>query len=166
MLVTSLNLAAWEAVRHISCPYGKHLYPGHKLSHLIRLQGSQQPSRRLTLMAGSFEAVDLWTPPLCLRHELNNLTFIEGNFMTPFPGIEGNKKGMLGAYRLWPCQFSGICLRTNQTLSEWGVHIVFDDPGAYLHWGVWGDWGNAYPRDGLHAEQIFPHLVFRAYWKT
>ena len=144
----------------------KHLLPGTQIISFDTFAGFPATKPEIdAYAAGSFEAVDL-SELRCFaaRHELNNLTFIEGNFEDTVPqALKEIKKVCLAHI---DCDlYDSVTFAYEQTkpyLSE-GSYIVFDDPLVPTCIGAFEAIEELLiRRDGLHAEQIFPHLVFRA----
>lgn len=144
----------------------KHLLPGTRVVSFDTFAGFPGTDPAVdAYRKGAFETVDLAE----LRAHvaslgLDNLTFIEGAFDDTLPGALADigqvclahvdcdiYDGVVSAYEL-----------TKPYLSE-GAYLVFDDPLVPTCIGAFEAVEELLiRRDGLHAEQIYPQLVFRA----
>ena len=144
----------------------KHLLPGTQIISFDTFTGLPKTKPEIDAHAeGDFDTVDLSElRAFAARHELSNLTFFEGNFHDTVPrALKEIKKVCLAHI---DCDlYESVAFAYEQTkhyLTE-GSYIVFDDPLVPTCIGAFEAIEELLiRRDGLHAEQIFPHLVFRA----
>jgi hypothetical protein len=114
---------------------------------------------------GAFDKVDLEE---LRRHVasigLDNLTFVEGKFDDTLPGALPTIGQVCLAHI--DCDIYDSVVSTYELTKPYlapGAYLVFDDPLVPTCIGAFEAVEELLVRrDGLHAEQIFPHLVYRA----
>ena len=144
----------------------KHLLPGVQIISFDTFAGFPETKPEIDAYAeGSFETVDLFElRAFAAKHELNNLTFIEGNFHDTVPGaLREIKKISLAHIDCDLYESVALAYEESRRYLTEDSYIVFDDPLVPTCIGAFEAIEELLiRRDGLHAEQIFPHLVFRA----
>lgn len=144
----------------------KELLPGSMITSFDTFKGF--PKTNLEVDAyrqGSFENVDvneLRTYAAAL--DLNNLTFIEGAFEDTIPQAL-KELGQIALAHI-DCDVYDSVAYTYKEIKPYlisGGYLIYDDPLVPTCIGAFEAIEEFLIRkDGLHAEQIFPHLVFRS----
>ena len=144
----------------------KELLPGSMITSFDTFKGFPKTNPEVdAYRQGSFENVDvneLRTYAAAL--DLNNLTFIEGAFEDTIPQAL-KELGQIALAHI-DCDVYDSVAYTYKEIKPYlinGGYLIYDDPLVPTCIGAFEAIEEFLIRkDGLHAEQIFPHLVFRS----
>ena len=145
----------------------QHLLPGTRVISFDTFAGFPDTDPTIDIYGkGSFEAVDIGElRAYVAANGLDNLSFVEGAFADTLPKALPDiarvalmhvdcdiYDGVIDSYELTKPYFSP------------NAYLIFDDPLVPTCIGAFEAVEELLVRrDGLHAEQIYPHLVYRAH---
>jgi predicted O-methyltransferase YrrM len=145
----------------------KKLYPGMKVYALDTFSGMPEIDKSSDWhKQGDFNDVDLGgLKTLIDRHHLDNLILVQGLFQDTMPEILS--KGEKFSFCHVDCDiYSAVSYAYDAIKPAMvpGGYIVFDDPLVSSCIGAMEAVEDLlYHRDGLYAEQMFPHPVYRIF---
>jgi len=143
----------------------KRLLPSTQVISFDTFEGLPETDKSVDLhRKGEFGNVDVnELRSHCAALGLDNLTFIEGHFEDTLPEALKNIETVCLAHI--DCDIYDAVADSYQQVKPYltdGAYIIFDDPLVPTCIGAFEAVEEfLVRRDGLHAEQVFPHLVYR-----
>jgi predicted O-methyltransferase YrrM len=145
----------------------RKLYPDMKVYALDTFSGMPETDKSLDWVdKGDFNDADLdGLRALIDKHRLDNLALIQGLFQDTLPGILS--RGDKFSFCHVDCDIYSAVSYAYDTIKPAmapGGYIAFDDPLTSSCIGAMEAVEDLlYHRDGLYAEQMFPHTVYRIF---
>lgn len=144
----------------------KHLLPGVRVYSFDTFAGFLDTDPAIDVYAkGSFETVDLAElRAYAATAGLDNLDFVQGAFDDTLPEAL-HRIGQVALMHVDCDIYDGVVSSYELTKPHFspGAYLIFDDPLVPTCIGAFEAVEELLVRrDGLHAEQIYPHLVYRA----